>query len=115
MAISSRPLGVKGYDQKCPDGFVTNGWRRVCKGGYVNFQHERRYAPEFADLVGLYVFMEITDYLAIDAHCWDDAPWQGQPIGTYTQSEWDELPDDDRKPRPISTRDHTARRVSTAP
>lgn len=96
MPLSKKPLGVKGYDTKCPDGFVTNGWRRICKGGYVNFQHERRYAPEFLEWPGFYVFMEITDYLAIDAHCWNADPWHGKPIGTYSQREWDELPEEDR-------------------
>lgn len=98
MPVHRRPDGAKGYDGKCPDGFVTNGYRRVCKGGYVNFQREPRYAPEFLDWVGSYVFMEITDCLAIDAHCWPDNPWQGKPIGTYNQDEWDKLPAEDRKP-----------------
>jgi len=98
MPLISKPIGRKGYDAKCPDGFITNGWRRICKDGYVNFQRERRYAPEFLGWAGYYVFMEITDYLAIDAHCWDDNPWHGTPWGTYTQKEWDALDPEDRAP-----------------
>jgi len=109
MPIESRPTGRKGYDVKCPDGFVTNGWRRICKDGYVNFQYERRYAPEFLGWAGYYVFMEITDCYAIDAHCWDDTPFRGDPFGTYSQKEWDALEPEDRlpierPPPPISVR-----------
>ena len=92
MPVAEKPYGSKGYDKKCPDGFVTNGWRKICKGGYVNFQRERRYAEEFQEWVGYFVFMEISDYLAIDAHAWMDQPWHGECIGTYTEREWFDLP-----------------------
>lgn len=98
MAIFERPYGRQGYDVKCPDGFTTNGWRKVCKKGYVNFQKEKRFAPEFLEYKGMYVFMEISDYLAIDAHCWDDTPFVGQPFGTYSEKEWGELSEEERKP-----------------
>lgn len=96
MPVAEKPYGSKGYDRKCPDGFVTNGWRKICKGGYVNFQGERRYAEEFEEWAGCFVFMEISDYLAIDAHAWMDQPWHGECVGTYIEREWKELLEEER-------------------
>lgn len=48
-------------DTRCPDGFLCYGWRRVCKGGFIRFQHNRHYHECLKDLVGEYVYARIDD------------------------------------------------------
>lgn len=64
------------HDQKAPDGFTVNGWRKVHKGGYVRIVGGRHYHEKLADWVGLWVFVEIADGFAIDAYVWPDEPWK---------------------------------------
>jgi len=96
--MTQKPTGRRGYDAKCPDGFLTNGYRKVFKGGYVRWHGGKMYAPEFINWAGLWVFMEISDCFAIDSHCYPDRAFHGAPIATYSQKEWDALTEDERKP-----------------
>lgn len=49
-------------DERAPDGFLVNGWRRVRKGGVVIF-HRARHHHEFLEkMVGQYVYCEIKDW-----------------------------------------------------
>lgn len=98
MPLTQKPVGRRGYDAKCPDGFLTNGYRKVFKGGYVRWHGGKMYAPEFINWAGLWVFMEISDCFAIDSHCYPDRAFHGTPIATYSQKEWDALTEDERKP-----------------
>lgn len=98
MPLTQRPAGRQGNDQKCPDGFLTNGYRKIFSGGYVRWHGKKMYAPEFKGWAGLWVFMEISDYLAIESHCYPERAFHGTPIATYSQAEWDELTDEEKKP-----------------
>jgi 23S rRNA A2030 N6-methylase RlmJ len=53
-------------DTRCPDGFACYGWRRISKAGYVLWYGRRYYAEELKQLAGLFVWIEISDWLAIE-------------------------------------------------
>lgn len=63
MPYSRRPLHPKS-DTKCPDGFACYGWRQVHKGGYVNWYGHRYYCDDLAQWAGMWVYIEISDWLA---------------------------------------------------
>lgn len=71
-----RRYGSVWHDQKAPDGFTVNGWRKVHKGGYVRMVHGRHYHTDLAQWVGKWVFVEIDDGWAIHANVWPDEPWK---------------------------------------
>lgn len=61
MPYSLRP---REGDTRCPDGFACYGWRKVCKGGYVLWYGRRYHNPDLKDWAGLFVWVEISDWLA---------------------------------------------------
>jgi hypothetical protein len=63
MAYSVRP---KESDTRCPDGFACYGWRKICNGGYINWYGRRYSDPDLLPWVGMFVWIEISDWLAID-------------------------------------------------
>jgi len=63
MPYSIRP---RESDTRCPDGFACYGWRRVCAGGYVRWYGHRYYSDDLKQYVGLFVWVEISDWLAIE-------------------------------------------------
>lgn len=61
-----------GRDGHCPDGFLCNGWRLVRQGGIVRFGHGRHQHEFLVELVGQYVFCEISDWTGIEVTVY---PW----------------------------------------
>lgn len=62
MPYSVRP---RESDTKCPDGFACYGWRQIHKGGYVNWYGRRYHHADLKQWIGLFVWIEITDWLAL--------------------------------------------------
>ncbi|MBC3871763.1 hypothetical protein [Undibacterium oligocarboniphilum] len=87
MPFENRP---NRHDQKCPDGFVCNGYRRINKGGYVRFSSDRHYHVELAKYVGEWVFVELDDPYGIHVNIWLNKPWQSgvRPLAAYNEREW---------------------------
>lgn len=61
MPYSIRP---RESDTRCPDGFACYGWRRIARDGYVLWYGRRYYDEELKQWAGLFVWVEISDWLA---------------------------------------------------
>lgn len=85
MPYSRRP---REHDTRCPDGFACYGWRRVCKAGYVNWYGRRYYHEDLRHWSGLFVYVTISDWLAIEVEIWS-TPWQGEPLQCAMESDAD--------------------------
>jgi hypothetical protein len=77
------------HDAKCPDGFTCYGWRQVHKGGYVRFARARYYHEDLAQWAGLWVYVTLADYLAIDVDVWPQGPWRAPELHAMNQNDWD--------------------------
>lgn len=81
MPYTQRPRYPKS-DTKCPDGFACYGWRQVHKGGYVNWYGRKFWHEELAQWAGMWVWIEIADWLAIDLNVFI----HGQPTNSHDVS-----------------------------
>lgn len=106
MPHKSKPTDRGGpwRDGKAPDGFVVNGWRKICKGGYVRFNLDKHYHEDFANWVGEWVFLEISDPWAVHVDCWPDRPWGDSKnrIRCFNEKEWLERKAGNTAPVPSS-------------
>jgi hypothetical protein len=87
VPFSKRPPG---HDGKAPDGFTVNGWRKVCKGGYVRFSRGRHYHEAFAEWAGLWVFVELSDGWGVNVEVWPYEPWSDrrQLLCCFNENDW---------------------------
>lgn len=78
MPYAERPMRGRHpwYDQKAPDGYTVNGWRKIAQDGSIKFGHTRHYHESFKEWVGLYVFIEIDDPYGINVFAWPGMPWK---------------------------------------
>lgn len=77
------------HDQKAPDGFTVNGWRKVCRGGYVRFQQGKHFHPDLEKWAGMWVFVELADCWGINAIVWPDEPWKDHRTRVFCANERD--------------------------
>lgn len=63
------------HDKKASDGFVFHGWRKVCYPGYVRFGCSKHYHCRLQEWVNQWVFVEVADWLVIDAVVHVGLPW----------------------------------------
>ncbi len=84
------PHGQKRHDGKAPDGFTVNGWRRVCKGGYVRFCGGNHYHEQLNAWAGLWVFVEAVDCWCVHVRIWPEEPWKarGPTLNCANEMEW---------------------------
>lgn len=98
MPHAERPThgryGDKWHDQKAPDGFLLNGWRKVTKGGYIRHCGGKHFHEKFKDWAGLWVFAEINDGYGIDVNVWPDVPWidSRTMLRCINQNDWEAAP-----------------------
>lgn len=85
MPYSFRP---RECDTKCPDGFACYGWRRICKGGYVNWYGRRYFHDDMKQWAGLFVYVRIDDWLAVALEI-DETGSDGQKIVAQMESDAD--------------------------
>lgn len=76
----SRKPNFPSCDTRCPDGYPCYGWRQIHKGGYVRWQRQRYYHDDLKLLAGLWVYVTIADWLAIEVEIWLTAPWEGETV-----------------------------------
>lgn len=62
MPYSVRP---RESDTLCPDRFACYGWRKICKGGYVQWYGRRYYHEALEQWSGMFVYVRIDDWLAV--------------------------------------------------
>lgn len=79
VPYSCRPRHPRS-DTRCPDGFPCYGWRQVHKGGYVSWYGGKYYHAELKSIEGLWVYVTIADWLAIEVEVWTTAPWEGETL-----------------------------------
>ena len=73
MPYSVKPWNAAS-DTKCPDGFACYGWRQVHKGGYVNWYGSKYWHEDLAQWAGMWVYIEISDWLAIELDVFPSGP-----------------------------------------
>ncbi len=76
MPYSIRPPSA-GSDTVCPDGFPCYGWRQIHRGGYVRWYGGKYYNDELDQWAGMWVYITIADWLAIELEVWDGVPGMG--------------------------------------
>lgn len=72
-------------DMRCPDGFLSEGWRLVRKGGVVNFGRDRYQHDALKAYTGQYVLCEFIDGTGTSIWCFPAGrKHRDQPDGFLT-------------------------------
>lgn len=86
MPYSRRPL-FPSCDTRCPDGFACYGWRQVHKSGFVRWYGHRYYHDDLKLLEGLWVYVTIGDWLAVELEIYTTDAFVGDTIIAHMEGD----------------------------